>query len=194
MAKEIWKPGNMLYPLPAVLVTTRSAEGKDNICTVAWTGTICSDPVMLSISLRESRLSYTYLMETGVFAVNLTTEALVRATDFCGVRSGRDLDKFEAMHLTKRPAEKIDCCVIEESPVSIECRVTETKKLGSHTIFMAEVVSVTADDLYIDENGRFRLDKAQPIVYSHGAYCPVGKPVGRFGFSVRKSKKGKNRR
>ena len=184
----------MLYPLPAVLVTTRSSSGKDNVCTVAWTGTICSDPAMVSISLRKSRLSYSYLLETGVFAINLTTESLVRAADYCGVRSGRDTDKFGEMKLTRLPAEKIPCSLIGEAPVSIECRVTEHKDLGSHTIFMAEVVSVTADDLYMDENGRFLFEKAQPIVYSHGEYRALGKSLGRFGFSVKKEKKGKIRR
>jgi len=184
----------MLYPLPAVLVTTRSADGKDDVCTVAWTGTICSDPAMVSISLRESRLSYTYLKETGVFVLHLTTEKLLRAVDFCGVRSGRDLDKFEEMHLTKIPAEKIDCCVIAEAPAALECRVTKSEKLGSHTIFMAEVLCVQAEDQYIDENGRFCLEKAQPVVYSHGDYRAVGRRLGSFGFSVKKAKKGKNRR
>ena len=193
MGKQIWRPGNMLYPLPAVLVTTRSADGKDNICTVAWTGTVCSDPAMVSISLRKSRLSYTYLNETGVFAINLTTVSLLRATDFCGVRSGRELDKFEAMHLTKLPASRIECCVVGEAPVSIECSVKQKMDLGSHTIFLAEVVSVLADEQYMDENGRFSLEKAQPIVYSHGRYCAVGKQLGSFGFSVKKPGKPKKR-
>ena len=184
----------MLYPLPAVLVTTRSREGKDNVCTVAWTGTVSSDPVMVSISLRPSRLSYTYLKETGVFVIHLTTEKLLFATDFCGVRSGRDLDKFEAMHLTKIPAEKIDCSVIAESPAVLECRVKEEIPLGSHTMFLSEVVCVQADDQYMDEKGRFCLQKAQPVVYSHGEYCAVGKCLGTFGFSVKKGKKGKIRR
>ena len=183
----------MLYPLPAVLVTTRSADGRDNICTVAWTGTVCSDPAMVSISLRKSRLSYTYLNETGVFAINLTTVSLLRATDFCGVRSGRELDKFEAMHLTKIPASRIECCVVGEAPVSIECSVKQKMDLGSHTIFLAEVVSVLADEQYMDENGRFSLEKAQPIVYSHGCYCSVGKQLGSFGFSVKKPGKPKKR-
>ncbi|MDO4614274.1 MAG: flavin reductase family protein [Lachnospiraceae bacterium] len=184
--KQIWRPGNMLYPLPAVLVTTRNAEGKDNVCTVAWTGTICSDPVMVSISLRPERLSYTYLKETGVFVINLTTEQLAFATDFCGVRSGRDLDKFREMKLTKEEADKINCSMIAESPVNLECRVTEEKALGSHTMFIAEVTAVHADEAYMNEKGTFSLNMAKPLVYSHGEYRAVGRKLGSFGYSVRK--------
>ena len=189
MAKEIWRPGNMLYPLPAVLVTTRGADGKNNICTVAWTGTVCSDPAMVSISLRPSRLSYTYVKETGVFAINLTTEELAAACDFCGVKSGRDIDKFEACRLTAEEAENISCSLIAESPVSIECRVKDEVPYGSHTMFTAEVLAVHADRKYIDEKGAFHLEKARPIVYSHGIYYGLGKKLGKFGFSVKKNKK-----
>lgn len=185
--KELWRPGNMLYPLPAVLVTARNAKGEDNLCTVAWAGTICSDPVMLSISLKPSRLTYEYIHETGVFAVNLTTKRLAHAADFCGVRSGRELDKFEHEHLTKMEAEKISCPMLAESPVNLECRVTEEKPLGSHTMFLAEVLSVHVDRQYMDEQGRFDLMKAQPIVYSHGEYAALGERLGSFGFSVRKT-------
>lgn len=188
--KVLWRPGNMLYPLPAVLVTTRNAEGADNICTVAWTGTVCSDPVMLSISLRPSRLSYEYVKETGVFAVNLTTEKLAHAADFCGVRSGRDVDKFAHEHLTLKEAERISCGLVEESPVNLECRVTEERALGSHTMFLAEVLAVHADRQYMDERGRFDLMKARPIVYSHGEYAGIGRRIGRFGYSVKKTVKG----
>ncbi|MEE8826734.1 MAG: flavin reductase family protein [Eubacteriales bacterium] len=193
MAKKEWRPGNMLYPLPAVLVTTRNKEKQDNICTVAWTGTICSDPAMLSISLRKSRLSYEYVRETGVFVVNLTTEALAHATDFCGVRSGRDIDKFEVEHLNKEEASHISCAMVAESPVNIECRVTEAKDLGSHTMFLAEVLAVHVDDRYMDEHGRFDLSLARPIVYSHGEYLAMGKKLGTFGYSVRKKRKGRGR-
>ena len=184
--KEIWRPGNMLYPLPAVLVTARNAKGEDNLCTVAWTGTVCSDPVMLSISLRPSRLTCEYIRETGVFVVNLTTKRLAHAADFCGVRSGRDLDKFAHEHLTKAEAEKISCSMLEESPVCLECRVAEEKPLGSHTMFLAEVLAVHVDRQYMDDKGRFDLMKAEPIVYSHGEYAVLGEKIGRFGFSVRK--------
>ena len=189
MAKKEWRPGNMLYPLPAVLVTTRNREGKDDICTVAWAGTICSDPAMLSISLRKSRLSYEYVRETGVFVVNLTTEALAHATDFCGVRSGRDIDKFEAEHLEREEASHISCAMVAESPVNIECRVTEIKDLGSHTMFLAEVLAVHVDDRYMDENGKFDLSLARPIVYSHGEYLTTGKKLGTFGYRLRKKKR-----
>ena len=191
MGKAKWKGGNMLYPLPAVLVASRNAEGKDNICTVAWTGTVCTNPPMLSISLRPSRLSYEYIMETGVFTVNLTTEALAHAADYCGVVSGRDEDKFEAARLSREEAEEISCPMVAESPVNIECRVRETMALGSHTMFLADVLAVHADEAYMDEKNKFDLSKADPIVYSHGEYRGIGKYLGNFGFSVRK-KKGKH--
>lgn len=186
--KQTWKPGNMLYPLPAVLITSRNKEGKDDICTVAWTGTVCSDPAMVSISLRKSRLSYEYISETGVFVINLTTERLAHAADFCGVRSGRDLDKFETEHLTKEEASDIRCSMLAESPVNLECRVTESKDLGSHTMFLADVLAVHADDAYMDAKGRFDLSLAKPIVYSHGDYFGLGKKLGHFGFSVKKKR------
>ena len=191
MPKETWKPGNMLYPLPAVLVTTRDREGHDNVCTVAWTGTVCSDPAMLSISVRPSRLTWNYLKETGVFVVNLTTEKLVRAVDYCGVKSGRDTDKFADMGLTAEEAEMISCSCLAESPVSIECRVKETLDLGSHTMFVAEVLAVHAEKDYMDENGRFDLMKARPVVYSHGTYFGLGEKFGTFGYSVRKKTRKK---
>ena len=183
----------MLYPVPAVLVTTRNAAGADDVCTVAWTGTICSDPAMVSISLRKSRLSYEYLTEAGVFVINLTTEDLAHAADFCGVKSGRETDKFEAENLTKFEADEIPCACIEESPVNIECRVTESRDLGSHTIFLAEVLCVHADEQYMDADGKFDLAMARPIVYSHGEYYGLGQKVGKFGFSVRK-KDGRGRK
>ncbi len=186
--KEKWKAGNMLYPLPAVLITSKNKAGQEDVCTVAWTGTVCTNPPMLSISLRPSRLSYEYISETGVFAVNLTNEALAFATDFCGVVSGRDEDKFEKAHLTKTAADTIDCPLIEESPVNIECQVVEEKALGSHTMFLAKVLTVHADRKYLDKNGRFEFDLARPIVYSHGEYHGLGKKLGTFGYSVRKNK------
>ena len=184
--KQTWRPGNMLYPLPAVLVTTRGKDKKDNVLTIAWAGTVNSDPAMVSISVRKSRYSYTALMETGVFVINLTTEGLAHATDFCGVKSGKDLDKFEAEHLKKEEAVEIDCPMLADSPVNIECRVTETKDLGSHTMFLAEVLSVHADERYMDKKGRFDLSLAKPIVYSHGDYMTLGRKLGSFGWTVKK--------
>ena len=186
--KEIWKPGNMLYPLPAVMVSVTDGQGNDNIITVAWTGTICTNPPMVYISVRPSRYSYKMLKKTGEFVINLTTEELAFATDYCGVRSGRDVDKFKEAHLTKEPAQFVKAPMIKESPVSIECRVTEVKELGSHHMFLAQVVAVHADEDYMDENGRFDLNSAHPMVYSHGTYYGVGKQLGTFGYSVRKRK------
>lgn len=186
MSKQIWKPGNMLYPLPVVLVSVAGKNGEKNVFTVAWTGTICSDPPMVSISVRPERHSYQMIRETGEFVLNLTTEKLAYATDFCGVRSGRDLDKFEEMHLTPMPSEKVAAPYIEESPVNIECRVTECRELGVHHMFLAEVLCVHAEEAYLDQNGKFDLSKADPIVYSHGTYYTLGKSIGTFGYSVRK--------
>lgn len=176
----------MLYPLPAVLISVSSKDGEKNVFTVAWTGTICSDPPMVSISVRPERHSYSMIRETGEFVINLTTEELVFATDFCGVRSGREVDKWKEMHLTPMPGKEVSAPLIKESPVNIECKVTEVKELGTHHMFLAEVVAVHADEAYMDENGKFDLAKAKPIVYSHGTYYTMGKPLGTFGYSVRK--------
>lgn len=191
MAKQSWKPGNMLYPLPAVMVTCRGKDGKDNIITIGWTGTVCSDPAMTYVSVRKERYSHAMILETGEFVINLTTKKLAKATDFCGVRSGRDVDKFEAMHLTKEEAQVVNVPMIAESPVNIECRVTEVKELGSHDMFLAEVVAVHADEAYMDEKGRFSLTAAEPIAYSHGTYFTLGEQLGTFGYSVKKGKTGK---
>ena len=191
MAKTTWKPGNMLYPLPAVLVTSRDAEGRDDVATVAWAGTVCTNPPMVSISLRPSPLSYQNIVETGVFVIKLTTEALVEAVDFCGVRSGRDVDKFEKCGLVREEAEEISCSMLSASPVNIECRVTEKRDLGSHTMFIAQVLSVHVDDMYVSDNGRFSFEKSKPIVYSHGEYRAMGRRMGTFGFSVAKKKRKK---
>lgn len=184
----------MVYPLPAVLITSKNQAGNEDVCTVAWAGTVCTNPPMVSISLRKSRLTYDYITETGVFGLHLTNEALAWATDYCGVRSGRDEDKFETAHLTKEDGEMIDCPMIAESPVNIECRVTETKDLGSHTMFLAKVLCVHADRKYIDENGRFDFSKTKPIVYSHGEYRAVGRYLGKFGYSVQKKKASEKKR
>ncbi len=186
MGKQLWKPGNMLYPLPVVLVSCADKDGRDNILTIAWTGTTCSEPAMLSISVRPERYSYHMIEETGEFVVNLTTEKLVYATDFCGVKSGRDLDKWKEMNLTREKAEVVKAPLIKESPVNIECQVTEKYHLGSHVMFQARVAAVHAEEAYMDENHKFHLDKANPIVYSHGTYFSLGKELGSFGHSVRK--------
>ena len=168
MAKQTWKPGNSLYPLPAVMVSCRGKDGKDNIITIGWTGTICSDPAMTYVSIRKERYSYDLIKESGEFVINLTTKKLARATDYCGVKSGRDVDKFKEMKLTREEASVVNCPMIGESPVNIECRVTEVKPLGSHDMFMAEVVAVHADEAYMDEKGKFSLIDADPIAYCHG--------------------------
>jgi flavin reductase (DIM6/NTAB) family NADH-FMN oxidoreductase RutF len=186
MSKEIWKPGNMLYPLPVVMVSVADRNGKNNIITLAWVGTVCSDPPMVSVSVRPERYSYSILKETGEFVINLTTRELTYATDYCGVKSGRDVDKFKEMNLTPLAASEVKAPLIAESPVNLECRVREVKPLGSHDMFLADVVAVHADEKYMDENHKFHLDKAEPIVYSHGTYFACGEQLGTFGYSVRK--------
>lgn len=187
MSKQSWKPGNMLYPLPVVMVSVADQDGNANIITVAWAGTICTNPPMVSISVRPERYSYDIIKQTGEFVINLTTKDLAFATDYCGVKSGRDVDKFAAMHLTPVPADIVKAPLIKESPINIECRVTQVISLGSHDMFMAEVVAVHADEQYMDEKGKFCLEKAQPIVYSHGNYLLTGECIGTFGYSVRKN-------
>lgn len=189
MSKIEWKPGNMVYPIPAVMVSVRDKEGKDNILTVAWVGTVCTNPPMVSISVRPERYSYKALEETGEFVINLTTEDLAYATDFCGVRSGRDYDKFKECHLTKEEGSHVAVSMIKESPVNIECKVREAHKYGSHTMFTADVLAVHVDDAYMNENGKFCLEHANPIVYSHGTYFTMGEELGTFGYSVKKAKK-----
>ena len=186
MSKQSWKPGNMLYPVPAVFVSCSDKEGNDNVLTVAWAGTVCSDPVMLSISVRKERYSYHMIKESGEFVVNLTTKELTRATDYCGVRSGRDEDKFKSMHLTKGKAKKVGAPIIMESPVTIECKVRQILELGSHDMFLAEVVNVQVSEEYIDEKGSFHLNDAKLLAYSHGEYYSLGEKMGTFGYSVRK--------
>lgn len=188
MEKQLWKPGNMLYPIPAVMVSVRGKDGTANIITVAWAGTVCTNPPMLSISVRPERHSYQMIRETGEFVINLTTEKLVHAADFCGVRSGRDVDKFRQMKLTEVKASKLKAPLIEESPVNIECRVTEIIELGSHHMFLAEVLAVHADGKYMNQNNKFELEKSKPIVYSHGQYYGLGKLLGKFGYSVKKKR------
>lgn len=189
MGKISFKPGNMLYPLPAALVTVKDKEGKDNLLTIAWVGTVCTNPPMLSISVRPERYSYRALRETGEFVVNLTTREMAKATDYCGVRSGKKEDKFKACGLTKIKSVKVGPVSLLQSPVNIECKVREVMELGSHHMFLADVVHVTVDDAYMDEKGSFHLEKAQPIVYSHGTYFEIGDKIGTFGYSVRKKQR-----
>ena len=186
MAKQTWKPGNMLYPLPAVLITVADQQGNPNIFTVAWAGTVCSDPAMVSISVRPSRYSHHMIEETGEFVINLTTRDLAFATDYCGVKSGRGVDKFKELGLHISPAAEVSAPLLDESPVNIECRVTQVLRLGTHDMFVAKVVSVHADEKYMDENGKFSLEKADPIAYSHGTYYTLGEKLGTFGYSVKK--------
>lgn len=194
MAKQTWKPGNMLYPLPAVMVSVRGKDGEDNIITVAWAGTVCTNPPMVSISLRPERHSYGMIKESGEFVINLVTKKLVRATDYCGVKSGRDVDKFKEMKLTKEKADKVSAPLIAESPVNIECKVTECKELGSHHMFIAKVVAVHIEDEYMDEKGKFCLNDTGLVTYSHGEYFLLGEKLGSFGYSVQKKKKNTKKR
>ncbi len=180
------KPGNFLYPVPAVMVSCMDEEKKPNIITIAWTGTVCSDPPMVSISVRKSRYSYDLIKKSGEFVINLTTRKLARAADFCGVRSGRDLDKFEACALTPQKGSQIETPLIAESPVNIECRLKQIIELGSHDLFLAEVLAVDVDSKYIDEKGSFHMEEVDLIAYSHGSYQALGDVLGSFGYSVRK--------
>ena len=186
MGKINFKPGNMLYPLPVVMVSSADKDGKPNIITIAWTGTICSDPAMVSISVRKERYSHKLISESGEFVINLTTEDLAFATDYCGVKSGRDVDKFKEMNLTPEKADIVSAPLIAESPVNLECKVTKVVELGTHDMFMAEVVAVHVDDAYMDEKNKFHLEYAKPIVYSHGTYLKTGEEIGTFGYSVKK--------
>lgn len=188
MSKQIWKPGTMLYPVPVVMVSCGDFDGEKNIITIAWTGTINSDPAMTYISVRPERYSYDIIKNTGEFVINLTTEELVCATDFCGVRSGKDFDKFKEMKLTPERANNVKCPVIKESPINIECKVKDIVKLGTHDMFISEIISVLADEKYMDKTGRFNFEKSRPICYSHGEYYGLGKYLGKFGYSVRKTK------
>ena len=191
MKKAIWRPGNMLYPVPSVMVSCGTYEepGDEkncNILTVAWTGTICSDPAMVYISVRPSRHSHSIIKETGEFVINLTTAPLTRAMDFCGVRSGRDHNKFTELKLTPQKAASIKSPLIAESPVNIECKVTQILPLGSHDMFLAEVTAVRVSEEFIDDTGRLMLEKSNLVSYSHGIYYELGKALGKFGYSVQK--------
>ena len=189
MAKQYWKPGNMLYPVPAVMVSCGRKDEKPNIITVAWAGTICSSPAMVSISVRPERYSYDIIKETKEFVINLVTKDLIKATDYCGVKSGKDVDKFREMRLTPLPSKSICAPGIKEASVNIECKVVDIIHLGSHDMFLGEVLNVTVDDKYMDTNGKFNLNSAGLVTYSHGEYFELGKKVGSFGFSVKKKAK-----
>ena len=189
MSKISFKPGNMLYPVPAVMVSCARKGEKPNIITVAWAGTVCSSPAMLSIAVRKERYSHAIISETKEFVVNLVTKKLTFATDYCGVKSGHDVDKFKEMHLTPQESQNVSAPGIAESPVNIECRVVDVKPLGSHDLFIAEVVGVTVDDGYMDSKNVFHLNDAGLVAYSHGEYYELGKKIGRFGYSVQKKKK-----
>ncbi len=188
MSKVMWKPGNFLYPIPAVLVSCGTME-KSNLITVAWTGILNTNPAMVYISVRPTRHSYEIIKKQGEFVINLTTEKLAYATDWCGVKSGKDHDKFQKMHLTKEKANFVKCPLIKESPVSVECKVKEIREFDSHHMFIAEVISIDADEQYIDEKGAFDISKCNLISYSNGGYYTMGKKIGKFGFSVEKKKR-----
>ncbi len=194
MSKQNWKPGNMLYPVPAVMVSCKRPGEKTNIITVAWAGTICSDPAMVSISVRPDRYSHDIIEESGEFVINLVNEKLTRACDWCGVRSGKDFDKFKEMKLTEFKSDFLDTPSIDESPVNIYCKVKKIEKLGSHDMFIAEVTGVTVDEKYMDEKGRFDLRAAGLIAYSHGEYFALGNKLGKFGYSVKKPASKKKRK
>ncbi|MBR2801639.1 MAG: flavin reductase family protein [Erysipelotrichaceae bacterium] len=191
MSKVAWRAGNMLYPLPAVMVTTLDQEGKPNILTVAWAGTVCSDPAMVSISVRPSRYSYQALKERGEFVINLVSKDLTGAMDTCGVKSGKNVDKFAECQLHPEASRFVEVPGIAESPVCIECRVKQIIPLGSHDLFIAEVLGVNVEERLMQEDGRFALEKASLVAYNHGEYRALGEKLGSFGYSVRKKKKKK---
>ena len=185
--KISWKPGTMIYPLPALLISCGSTPEEYNLFTASWAGTICSDPAMCYVSIRPERHSYEIIRRNMEFVINLTTEELARATDWCGVRSGRDYNKFEEMQLTPGPSEKVNAPIVMEAPLSIECRVKEIVPLGTHDMFIAEVLNVQADSRYLnEETGKWNLDESLPLVYVHGGYYKLGEKLGHFGWSVKK--------
>ena len=191
MAKQVWKPGTMVYPAPAAMISVADAEGNTNIITAAWTGNICSDPPMAYVSIRPERFSYHMVEDTGCFVINLTTKKLARATDYCGVRSGRNEDKWKTAGLTPEPADFVKAPLIKECPVNIECQVAGQIELGSHTMFIGKVLAVHVDEAYMDKNGRFDLAASGLVAYAHGEYLELGKRIGTFGFSVKKKTSGK---
>ena len=193
MAKQNWKPGTVLYPVPVVMVSCGSMEREKNIITVAWTGTINSDPAMTYISLRSSRYSYDIIKQSKEFVINLVTKKLAFACDYCGIKSGKDIDKFKEMNLTALKGTKVSAPIISESPVNIECHVKDIITLGTHDMFLAEVVNVSVSEEYLDQNGKFHFNKTNPICYSHGCYYTLGEKIGSFGYSVKKKKTKKRK-
>lgn len=191
MAKQVWKPGTMVYPAPAAMISVADAEGNTNIITAAWTGNICSDPPMAYVSIRPERFSYHMVEDTGCFVINLTTKKLARATDYCGVRSGRNEDECKTAGLRREPAGFVKAPLIKECPVNIECQVAGQIELGSHTMFIGKVLAVHVDEAYMDKNGRFDLAASGLMAYAHGEYLELGKRIGTFGFSVKKKTSGK---
>ena len=192
MAKVSWKPGAMLSPVPPVLVSCSDGE-RDNLITVGWTGIICTEPAKTYISLRPERFSYEIISKSREFIINLPSSHIIRSIDFCGVRSGRKLDKFKECRLTKEKATQVACPAVAESPISIECRVTDIIKLGTHDMFMADIIAVNVDERYIDEKGKLRIEQCSLAAYAHGSYFALGKKIGSFGYSVKK-KQTKNRK
>lgn len=190
MSKVTWKSGTFLYPIPAVMVSCGTME-KSNIITVAWTGILNTNPAMVYISVRPTRYSYQMIKEQGEFVINLTTKDLVKSTDWCGVKTGAKVDKFKEMNLHKEKAKFVKCPMIKESPVSVECKVREILELGSHHMFIADVLAINSDEKYIDEKGAFDIAKCDLIAYANGGYYTLGKKLGKFGFSVQKKKKKK---
>lgn len=188
MSKVMWKPGTFIYPIPAAMISCGDMQNS-NILTVAWTGIACTNPAKVYISIRPERFSYNMIKESGEFVINLTNEQLAYATDWCGVKSGKNVDKFKEMKLHKEKANFVSCPMIEESPVSIECKVCEIKELGSHHMILADVLAINADEKYIDENGAFDISKCNLIAYANGGYYTLGKKQGKFGYSVQKKKK-----
>lgn len=192
MSRKIWKAGTFVYPIPAALISCGTME-KSNILTIAWTGIINTDPAMVYISVRPNRYSYNIIKKNKEFVINLTNKDLAFATDWCGVRSGKDYDKFKEMKLHKEKAKFVKCPIIKESPVAVECKVKEIVELGSHHMFIAEVLSIDVDEKYMDDKGSFDISKCNLIAYANGGYYPLGKKIGKFGYSVqRKKKKKKN--
>lgn len=187
--KQDWKPGTLIYPVPAAMISCGQTEEEYNILTLSWVGTICTNPPMCYISVRPERYSYDIIKKNMEFVINITTEELAYATDWCGVKSGKDFNKFDEMNLTAGKANIVRAPIIEESPLNIECRVREIVSLGSHDMFIADVVNVKADEKYIDpKTGKFSLEESKPIAYSHGQYYGLGKKLGGFGWSVKKKK------
>lgn len=197
MTRQYWKPANLLNPVPAVMITCRDENGRDNVMTAAWAGTVCSDPVMVSVSIRKERYSHDIIEKSGEFVLCLTNRRLAKVTDYVGVRSGRDMDKFALegdLHISRGKARFVNAPLINESPVCLECKVRQILELGSHDMFVAEVVSTDVDDAYLDENGRLDLKKADLIAYSHGEYYALGNLLGKFGYSVKKPRRKKTKK